>query len=260
MPVLRVEEAGPVARVILAREAVHNALNPELIGELEAAFRSLATGPARVVVLAAEGKSFCAGADLKWMREAGSYTFEENVADARAVSQMLRAIDVCPLPVIARVHGAAFGGGVGLVSACDLSVAVQSATFSLSEVKLGLIPSVISPFVLRKIGPAAARRYFLTGERFPAAAAHRIGLLSEVVETEAELDAQVERWAAGLLENAPGAMAACKQLIREVAAAGADTTELTAQRIAERRASAEGQEGMQAFLDKRPPSWRIAPE
>jgi methylglutaconyl-CoA hydratase len=190
------------------------------------------------------------------MREVAAYTFEENIADATRLGQMLQTVLECPKPVIGRIQGPAFGGGVGLTAVCDLAVAVETASFSLSEVKLGLIPAVIAPFLLRKVPPAFARRYFLTAERIPAAEARQMGLVSEVVPEPADLDAVVEGWVRQLSANAPGAMADCKRLLNELTRPALDEVlPLTAQYNAERRASAEGQEGMKAFLEKRSPDW-----
>jgi methylglutaconyl-CoA hydratase len=259
---IEIDDSGRVATVTLRRPEVHNAFNAEMIRELTDAFAAVSTAEeTRVVVLAAEGKSFCAGADLHWMRAMVDYSFEENVGDAMGLARMLRTIYDCPKPVIGRIQGAAFGGGVGLAAVCDLAVAVESAVFCFSEVKLGLVPAVISPFVFRKIHPGPARRYFLTAEPFPAAEAHRLGLLAEVAPEVAALDAVVERWGEQLSANGPEALAACKQLIDDVTGPDWDAVlAITARRIAERRASAEGQEGMKAFLEKRPPAWRSAPE
>lgn len=254
---LSLERTRSTATVTLRRPEAHNALNAALIAELTGAFEELARDAStRVVVLAAEGKSFCAGGDLKWMREAAAYTFEENVADAQRLSRMLQAISGCPKPVIARVQGAAFGGGAGLAAACDLAAAAENALFSFSEVRLGLIPSVISPWVLRKLTPGDARRFFLTAERFSAAEARRTGLISEVAASEQELDARIAGWVEALLQNGPEAMAACKQLLDDASAlewsafAGS-----TPRRLAERRATDEGREGVAAFLEKRSPNW-----
>jgi methylglutaconyl-CoA hydratase len=246
-----------VATVTLRRPEVRNALNAALIEELTHAFTSLAAEPdVRVVLLAAEGKSFCAGGDLNWMREAAGYGFEENVEDALRLARMLKAIYDCPKPVIARVQGAAFGGGAGLVAACDLAVAVESAPFCFSEVKLGLIPSVISPFVLTRLTPGEARRRFLTAETFAAVEARRIGLIAETAPDEAALDAQVGAWTEALVRNGPEAMAACKRVLDDSGSDWETVMRETALRLAERRASAEGREGVQAFLEKRAPSWR----
>jgi methylglutaconyl-CoA hydratase len=254
---LRVNIADGVARVALARPELHNAFNAGMISELTETFAGFHKDSAiRVVILKGEGKSFCAGADLNWMEKMARYTFEENVEDAQALAKMLRTIYFCSKPVIARVHGAAFGGGVGLIAACDMAVAVESATFCLSEVKLGLLPAVISPFVLKKIGEAAAHRYFLTAERFSAQEAYRLGLISETVPDEAALDARIDEFIRALKANGPEALAQCKVLIDKIAPFNWDgATDITTKMIAERRASAEGQEGMHAFLQKRPPAW-----
>jgi methylglutaconyl-CoA hydratase len=210
----------------------------------------------RVVVLRATGPSFCAGADVHWMRRMVGYTLEENIADAATMARMLRAIRECPKPVIARVHGAAYGGGVGLVAACDMAVASEDAVFCLSEVKLGIVPAVISPFVVEKIGAAAMRRYALTAERFDALEARRLGLVSEVARTAETLDNRVSTVIGHILANGPQALAACKQILSAVGGRDWDATvELTTRCIAERRVSPEGQEGLKAFLEKRPPSW-----
>jgi len=228
-----------------------------MIAELTAAFRAARSSPqVRAVVLAAEGKSFCAGADLNWMREAAGYTLEENVQDARRLAVMLRSLYECPKPVVARVQGAVYGGGVGLAAACDFVAALETATFCFSEVRLGLVPAVISPFVLRKMSPGEARRYFVTAERFGAAEARRLGLVSETAASIEDLDRLVARTVEGLLLNGPEAMAACKQLVDEVCPfPWQELANLTSRQIAERRASAEGQEGLRAFFEKRPPDW-----
>lgn len=250
-------ELGTVARVTLNRPELHNAFNETMIQELHSTFAGFTRhSEVRAVVLQAESKSFCAGADLNWMKKMVDYTFEENIEDAHALAAMLRIIHDCPKPVIARVHGAAFGGGVGLVSACDMAVAVENATFSLSEVKLGLLPAVISPFVLKKIGSGNAHRYFLTAERFIAAEALRIGLIHEVVPDVEALDAKIDALLDTLLVNGPEAVAQCKVLIEKVCHVEWDrAVDITTKMIAERRSSKEGQEGMKAFLEKRPPSW-----
>ena len=252
------DESGKVARVTLNRPELHNAFNDQMIVELADAFRTLGADPSvRAIILDAEGKSFCAGADLNWMKRMVDYTFEENVQDARALAEMLQTIRDCPKPVIARVHGAAFGGGVGLVSACDMAVALKDATFCLSEVKLGLLPAVISSFVLEKIGPTQARRYFLTAEKFSGKKARKIGLISESVEDVEQLDAMIVEMVESLLQNAPGAVASCKTLITNVV--GFDWSramDISTRMIAERRISEEGQDGMKAFLEKREPAWR----
>ncbi|MFN2467653.1 MAG: enoyl-CoA hydratase-related protein [Gaiellaceae bacterium] len=244
---LRVDRDGAVLRVTLARPERRNAFDAALIAELTGAFAEV--GDARAVLLAGEGASFCAGADVEWMRSSAELSYEENVEDALLLRRMLDAIDGCPAPVIARVQGHALGGGCGLVACADVAVAEPGAAFAFSEVKLGIVPAVISPFALAKIGPGAARRYFVTGERFGAETALRIGLVHEV---SADLDGAVESVIAELLSAGPEAARAAKELARRpLEAAG------TARRIAERRTSAEGQEGLRAFLEKRPPNWRV---
>jgi methylglutaconyl-CoA hydratase len=243
---LQVERDGDVLRITLARPDRHNAFDAELIGELAEAFVDV--GRARAVVLAGEGRSLSAGADVDWMRSSVDLSFDENVADANALRRMLEAIDACPAPVVARVQGYALGGGAGLVAAADIGIAARDAVFAFSEVKLGIIPAVISPFALAKIGPGAARRYFLTGERFDAETALRIGLVHEVAD---DLDAAVDRVVGELLSAGPHAARWAKRLVRE-RPDGAETTRW----IAERRASDEGQEGLRAFLEKRPAAWR----
>jgi methylglutaconyl-CoA hydratase len=243
---LRVERDGDVLRITLTRPDRRNAFDAELIAELAEAFVDV--GRARAVVLAGEGASFCAGADVEWMRESVGLSFDENVADANAMRHMFESIDRCPAPVVARVQGHALGGGAGLVAAADIAIAASETVFAFSEVKLGIIPAVISPFVLAKIGGGAARRYFVTGESFDAATALRIGLVSEVA---ADLDDALERVVGELLSAGPHAARWAKRLVRE----RPDGPE-TARWIAERRTSAEGQEGLQAFLEKRKPGWR----
>jgi len=246
MSALRVERDGPVLRVTLARPQRRNAFDAELIAELAEAFADV--GEARAVVLAGDGPSFSAGADIEWMRASVELSEDENVAEALRLRRMLLALDSCPAPVLARVHGAAIGGAAGLVACADVAVAAEDAIFAFSEVKLGIIPAVISPFVLAKIGPSAARRYFLTGERFDAGTALRIGLVHEVA---ADVDAACERVLGELLSGGPEAVRAAKRLVLD-----APLGDETAVRIAERRASAEGQEGLRAFLEKRAPAWR----
>lgn len=248
----------PIATVTLARPELHNAFDAGMIASLRETFETLGNVPEiRAIVLAAEGKSFCAGADLQWMKSMLNYTFEENVADAEALARMLQAIVQCPKPVIGRIHGAAFGGGVGLTSVCDLTVALPNVPFSLSEVKLGLLPAVISPFVLRKMPRAYAHRYFLTAERFSAEAALQMGFISAIAPDEAAMDAQIQQWVEVLCQNGPEAVGLCKKLIEEVAALSdlEAAIDLTTQQIAARRISEEGQEGMRAFLEKRPSRW-----
>lgn len=248
-----------VTRITLSRPDLHNAFNEVVIEEVTAAFHAAGKDPAvRVVVLAGEGKSFCAGADIHWMKRMVDYTVDENVADANAMAEMLRAIRECPRPVIARVHGAAYGGGVGLTAACDMAVTLDAATFCLSEVKLGIIPAVISPYVLEKIGQTHMRRYGLTAERFDGIEAKRIGLVSESVGSIEEMDYWIRAVASALIANGPEAVAACKQVLREVAQTTTwdEAQALTTRRIAERRVSAEGQDGLKAFLEKREPGWK----
>jgi methylglutaconyl-CoA hydratase len=253
---LSVVRDGAVARVTLARPEVRNAFDEVLIQALTGAFLSFTDDPeTRVVVLEGEGPTFCAGADVEWMRRAGGFSKLENEADAERMAGMLRAIDRCPRPVIAVIQGAAIGGGVGLAAAADIAIAAEDAVFSLAEVKLGILPSVISPYVLRAIGARQARRYFLTGERFGAAEAQRIGLIHEVVPP-AELSETRDRFVASLLTSAPEAVGVAKSLIAEVSGtAPDDALPVTVRTIAERRASAEAKEGLTAFLEKRPPAW-----
>jgi methylglutaconyl-CoA hydratase len=242
---LSVERDGHVLRITLARPDRRNAFDAALISELAEAFVDV--GRTRAVVLAGEGASFCAGADVDWMRASAGLSYDENVADANAMRQMFEAIDRCPAPVVARVQGHALGGGAGLVAAADIAISAENTVYAFSEVKLGIIPAVISPYALAKIGGANARRYFVTGERFDAATALRIGLVSEVA---ADLDAAVERVVGELLSAGPQAARWAKRLVRE----RPDGQE-TARWIAERRTSDEGQEGLAAFLEKRRPSW-----
>ncbi|HEY5339500.1 MAG TPA: enoyl-CoA hydratase-related protein [Candidatus Aquilonibacter sp.] len=240
------------ARVTLARPEVRNAFNAEVVRDLRDAFVRLAGDPAvRAIVLAGEGKSFCGGADVQWMRGALALSYDENVADAEAMSDMFRAIDRCSKPVIGRIHGAALGGGAGLAAVCDVAIASDETIFGLTEVKLGIIPAVISPFVLAKIGQSNARALFLTGERFDAKRAQTIGLIHEVAAATA-LDAAVERILAELRTAGPSAVAAVKALIPAVVAASYDQTRgITAAAIAKQRTSDEGQEGLHAFLERR---------
>jgi methylglutaconyl-CoA hydratase len=235
---------------------VRNAFDEALIAELTTWAESVtAAGPARVAVLAGAGKMFCAGADVTWMSKMVSYTRDENVRDARAMSRLFEALDHLPIPLIGRVHGAALGGGVGLAAVCDIVVAAEDAAFAFTEVKLGIVPAVISPYAIAKIGRSAARELFLTGARFSAARAKEIGLVHAVVE-ESELDRVIAKYVNDLLTSAPGAVAAAKVLIEAVAThTRTSATEYTIDAIADRRVSPEGQEGMGAFLAKRAPSW-----
>jgi enoyl-CoA hydratase/carnithine racemase len=242
---LRIERDGAVLRITLARPERRNAFDAELIAELSAAFADV--GDARAVVLAGEGRSFCAGADIEWQRSAIDLSLDENAEDALRLYRMCEAIDRCPAPVVARVHGYALGGGSGLVACADIALAAPDTVFGFSEVKLGIIPAVISPFVLPKIG-AHARRYFLTGERFDAETALHIGLISEVATP---LDDAVNEVVAELLSAGPEAVREAKRLIRE-RPAGTETAQIAARL----RAGPEGQEGLRAFLDRREPGWR----
>jgi len=254
---LRVERPRPgVARVVLDRPDLRNAFDDVLIARLTEAFASLADDDsARAIVLAGEGRSFCAGADLSWMKRMVSYGPEENRRDAAALAEMFRCIDTCRKPVVARVQGAALGGGAGLVAVCDVAVAAEDALLGTTEVRLGIVPAVISPFVVRKIGESHARRWFLTGERFSAAEALGAGLVHAVVP-EAALDAEVDRVVDALLLGGPEALAVSKDLARRMGRLPLDEAlEEATGVISARRASAEGQEGMRAFLERRSPSW-----
>src|SRR4051812_38208639 len=253
---LQIESSGGVARVTLNRPEVRNAFDEALIAELTAWAESVQPGGAdRVAVLAGAGKMFCAGADLAWMSKMVAYTREENMRDARALARMFQALDRLPIPLIGRVHGAALGGGVGLAAVCDIVIATEDAAFGFTEVKLGILPAVISPYAIAKIGRSAARELFLTGARFSAARAKEIGLVHAVGEAH-EIDRIVAKYVNDLLTSAPEAVAAAKELIAAVATGDHDAaTEYTIEAIAERRVSTEGQEGMGAFLAKRLPSW-----
>ena len=254
---IRTDVQGHVATVTLSRPEVRNAFNDEVIAELSQAFTTLGDDArVRAIVLAAEGPAFCAGADLNWMRRMADYTREENLRDAAQLAFMLRTIYECPKPTIARVQGDVYAGGMGLVAACDMAVSVDTAHYCLSEVKLGLIPATISPYVIRAMGPRAAHRWFLTAERFGAAEAHRIGFVHEVVSAE-RLDATVAELLKALTSASPDAVKACKQLVQDVAER--DITRLLIERtvegIADIRASDEGKEGVQSLLQKRKPAW-----
>jgi methylglutaconyl-CoA hydratase len=246
MSALRIERDGPLLRIALARPERRNAFDAALIRELTEAFADV--GDARVVVLSGDGESFCAGADVDWQRSAIDLSYEENVEDALRLYRMLEAIDSCPAPLVAGVQGYSLGGGSGLVCCTDVAIAAPDAVFGFSEVKLGIVPAVISPFVFARIGTAAARRFFLTGARFDAGTALRIGLVHEVT---AELDEAVDRIIGEILTAGPEATRAAKRLIREGPGA-----EEAAQLAASLRTSPEGQEGLRAFLDKRPAAWR----
>ncbi|MEO6362035.1 MAG: enoyl-CoA hydratase/isomerase family protein [Caldimonas sp.] len=255
---VEVEKNGYVARVWLARPDVRNALNGTLIRELAATFALLGADDSgvRAIVLGGRGKAFCAGADLAFMREVGNYTWEQNRADAEVLAEMLFTIWSCPLPVVARIHGDCYAGGLGIASVCDIRVVADPVTFSLSEARLGLLPATISPYVIRAMGEQAARRYFVTAERFSAGDAKTMGFAHEVCAAEA-IDPRVDAIVAALVANGPMATRACKRLVQDVA--GREITpELraeTARRIADIRASAEGREGVASFLEKRMPSW-----
>lgn len=246
MSALRIKRETGVLRVAMGRPERRNAFDAALIDELAATFADV--GDARAVVLSGDGPSFSAGADVEWMRSSVDLSYDENVADALRLRAMLDAIDSCPAPVVGRVQGHALGGGCGLVACCDIAVAEPTAQFAFSEVKLGIVPAVISPFALAKIGTTAARRYFVTGERFSATEALRIGLIHEVTD---DLDGAVERVVGELLSAGPSAARAAKELAR-----APQSAEETAERIAAHRTSQEGQEGLRAFLEKRSPAWR----
>jgi methylglutaconyl-CoA hydratase len=257
---LRVERDGAFARVVLARPDVRNAFNAALIEDLRSTFETLGAEPPdalRGVVLAGDGPTFCAGADVEWMRASMDLGVDENERDATAMQAMFAAIDACPVPVIARVQGAALGGGVGLCAVSDIVVATADATFGFTEVKLGILPAVISTFLLPKIGESHARALFLTGERFDAARAQRIGLVHEVVADEAAMDERIAALLAELTAAGPTATRAAKALLRDLRVLDADAARrLTPVAIARQRQSVEGQEGLAAFLAKRPPRWK----
>ncbi len=247
-----------VVTVTLNRPALHNAFDEALIQKLIETFESVGADAAcRVMVLAGAGKSFSAGGDLNWMRRMAGYSYSENVADANELARLMRTLDRLPKPTVARVHGSVFAGGLGLVACCDIAVAEQGTIFCVSEARLGLVPSVISPYLIRAIGARMARRYFLTAERFSAAEAHRIGLVHEVVPAAA-LDATVEAIVAALLEGGPSSQARSKQLVSEVTGRPIEqpVIDITARTIAEARASDEAREGLAAFFEKRKPKWR----
>ena len=253
---LRVERTGAVTHVVLDRPDVHNAFDARLIEELGAAFNDLSSDPdTRVIVLRGAGKSFSAGADINWMRDSAAYSRQQNVEDATRLALMLESIEQCAKPVVCRVQGLAIGGGLGLISVADYVVAADTTSFAFSEVKLGLVPAVISPFVLRRIGPGAARPLFITGERFGADRALRIGLV-HVTVPESDLDAEVTRITNELLTAAPEAITIAKHLVRDVAyKTPRESLLLTAETIASKRTDPEGQEGLGAFLERRRPSW-----
>lgn len=250
-----------IVMVKLNREAKQNAFDDELIIELMAAFKKTAADPqARVMILCSEGKNFSAGGDLAWMKRVAAYSREENLLDAGALAHMLNTLNTMPIPTIARVQGAAFGGAVGLVACCDMAIAAQRASFCLSEVKIGLVPATISPYVINAIGQRAARRYFVTAERFSAITAANLGLVSEVV-ADTELDQHIDKLVEHILRNGPQAVKEAKKLIHDFAGRSIDKALIaeTGERIADLRASAEGQEGLSAFLEKRQPQWITHP-
>lgn len=254
MSTILIEQRDRVTHVTLDRADVRNAFNEQLVADLERAFASL-PADTRAVVLAGAGKAFCAGADLAWMQRSAGFSQDQNLADALTLQRMFRALDECPVPVIARVHGPALGGGMGLISCCDVVLATPEAKFGFTEVKLGIAPAVISPFVLRKIGASAARRYFLTGELFDAETALRLGLVHEVVPA-AELDARIGAVVEQILSAGPQAVRAAKRLIAEVEGQLTSATlDYTARLITELRSSPEGREGLAAFLEKRKAGW-----
>ena len=249
--------SGGVATITLTQPEIRNAFSDEVIVALMQAFETAGSRPdVRAIVLAAEGPAFCAGANLHWMSRMADYSRDENRVDAGELAKMLRSIYECPKPTIARVQGDVYAGGVGLVACCDMAVAVESAVFCLSEVKIGLMPATISPYVIRAMGARAAHRYFLTGERFNAREAHRIGFVHEVAEAE-QLDSVVDQWLKHLLSAGPEAVKACKRLVIDVAEREINDQLIaaTVEGIAEIRASSEGKEGVQAFLAKRKPNW-----
>jgi len=246
-----------VAQVRLNNPDKHNAFDDEIIGELTEAFVAIVDNSnVRVMVLGSEGKSFSAGADLEWMKRMASYSYDENLRDASALALMLKTLNEIPQPTIARVQGAAFGGAVGLVSCCDMAVAASAGSFSLSEVKIGLVPATISPYVIAAIGQRAARRYFVTAERFDAHRALQLGLVNEVVDAE-QLDQEIDRLINTLLANGPEAVTGAKQLVFDVAGKPIDQQliDATCETIAAIRVSEQGQEGLQAFLERRKPQW-----
>jgi methylglutaconyl-CoA hydratase len=255
--VVEVHQEGPVLTVALNRPESHNAFSPEMSAAVMAVFQEIdERDDVRVVVLTGNGRSFCAGGDLNAMRAASDFTFDENVRDGEVIFDLMWTVDRCRKPVVGRVNGAAIGGGVGLVSCCDIVIAVDRAEFGFSETRLGLVPAVISPFVIAKIGPTAARELFLTGKRFDAHHAQQLGLVNSIVP-EIELDGAVSDCIAHLLQAAPGAQAAAKELIRTVAYQPKEAVrEYTTHLIARLRASDEGREGMSAFLEKRKPDWQ----
>lgn len=257
-PTLELRRPSPqVAEVWLNRPEVRNAFNEELIAALTQTFTELSQdADLRVIVLAAHGKAFCAGADLNWMRAMADYNWEQNRADAQKLADMLWLLDQCPVPIVGRIQGDCYAGGMGLAAICDVVLAADTMTFCLSEARLGLLPATISPYVIRAMGQQAARRYMVTAERFSAAQAHAMGLVHELCSADT-LDAKVAELVGLLAANGPKAARACKQLVRDVSGASlsAELRADTAQRIANIRCSEEGKEGLQSFLQKRKPDW-----
>ena len=257
MPSVLIEHDGPVLRLTLNRPEVRNAFDEEMIQSLSAAVLHAGEDRSvRVIVLGGTGKAFCAGADIGWMAKAIAYSRQENLSDAEDLARLLERLDTLPVLVIGRIQGSALGGGVGLAAICDIAIAADDAVFALSEVKLGILPAVVAPYVLRKIGISAARELFLTGARFDAARAREIGLVHEVVPAS-DLDAAVRRRIDEVLTAGPQGIAAAKALIREIAGLHPeDVIGITTNAIASQRVSEEGQEGLRAFLEKRKPSWK----
>ncbi len=253
-----VRASAHVAEVWLNRPDVRNAFDDGVVAELTHAFRALGADAAlRCIVLGGRGRAFCAGADLAWMKSTAGYGWDDNHADAARLADMLWTIWDCPLPVVGRIHGDCYAGGVGLAAVCDVLVAAEGVHFCLSEARLGLLPATIGPYVVRALGEQAARRWFVSAERFTAAEAHRLGFVHEVVAADA-LDASIARIAAALVANGPHAVKACKRLVKDLAGRPIDAAlrDETARRIADVRTGAEGREGVQSFLDKREPAWR----
>ncbi|HEY6135337.1 MAG TPA: enoyl-CoA hydratase/isomerase family protein [Rubrivivax sp.] len=258
---LDISRTRHIAKVFLNRPDVRNAFNDTVIAELTAAFAQLGTDSGlRVIVLGGHGKAFCAGADLAWMRTMADYTWDENRADAQALADMLWTIYRCPVPIVGRIHGDCYAGGLGLAAVCDVLVAGEGVQFCLSEARLGLMPATIAPYVIRALGEQAARRYFITAERFDATRAQALGFVHEVVAAEA-LDAKVDEVVATLVGNGPAALRACKRLVQDFAGRPIDEALRTdsVRRIAGIRASVEGKEGVQSFLSKRTPAWQGPP-
>jgi len=253
---LSYEKAGPIGRVAFCRAEIHNAFNGTVISEMTDLFGRLADdGELRVVVLTGEGKSFCAGADLNWMRQVVNQTFEENLAESNALADLFHLIYTFKRPVVGKINGAAIGGGTGFVAVCDIAIAARSAVFSFSEVKIGVVPACIGPYVIKKMGEGKARELFITGERMAAERAQQVGLVNKVVD-DTQLDAEVEALIASILTSGPDAVAMAKTLVSRVPLMGPDEYKpFTAEMIARLRISEEGQEGMDAFLNKRKPRW-----